>query len=42
MSRELGQVRRAALIGLAFGAGAFHLAIVGVLIMLMKRKSGRE
>jgi len=28
---------RAALIGLVFGAGAFHLAIVGVLLMLHKR-----
>ena len=32
-----GTPRRAALIGLAFGAGALHLAIVGVLLMLHQR-----
>ena len=31
------QVRRAILIGLAFGAGAVHLAVVGVLLMLHQR-----
>ena len=37
MTREFVRVRRAVLIGLAFGAGAFHLAIVGVLLMLHQR-----
>jgi branched-chain amino acid transport system permease protein len=31
------QARRAVLIGLAFGAGAVHLAVVGVLLMLHQR-----
>jgi branched-chain amino acid transport system permease protein len=31
------QLRRAMLIGLAFGAGAVHLAVVGVLLMLHQR-----
>ena len=31
------QLRRAVLIGLAFGAGAVHLAVVGVLLMLHQR-----
>ena len=31
------QVRRAILIGLAFGAGAVHLSVVGVLLMLHQR-----
>jgi branched-chain amino acid transport system permease protein len=31
------QLRRALLIGLAFGAGALHLAVVGVLLMLHQR-----
>jgi branched-chain amino acid transport system permease protein len=30
-------MRRAVLIGLAFGAGAVHLAVVGVLLLLMRR-----
>jgi len=30
-------MRRAILIGLAFGAGAVHLAVVGVLLMLHQR-----
>ncbi len=30
-------MRRAMLIGLAFGAGAVHIAIVGVLLMLHQR-----
>jgi branched-chain amino acid transport system permease protein len=33
----LQELRRAALIGLAFGAGALHLAVVGVLLMLHRR-----
>ena len=37
MTRNLVRMRRAVLIGLAWGAGAFHLAIVGVLLMLHQR-----
>src|SRR5580704_5083055 len=37
MTEGMQQARRAVLIGLAFGAGALHLAIVGVLLMLHKR-----
>ena len=37
MSGDLLQLRRAVLTGLAFGAGAVHLAIVGVLLMLHQR-----
>jgi branched-chain amino acid transport system permease protein len=33
----LAHLRRAVLIGLAFGAGALHLAVVGVLLMLHQR-----
>ncbi len=33
----MSQLRRAVLIGLAFGAGAVHLAVVGVLLMLHQR-----
>jgi branched-chain amino acid transport system permease protein len=32
-----GELRRAILIGLAFGAGAVHLSVVGVLLMLHQR-----
>jgi branched-chain amino acid transport system permease protein len=37
MSETAQQIRRAVLTGLAFGAGAVHLAIVGVLLMLHQR-----
>jgi branched-chain amino acid transport system permease protein len=33
----MGEARRAVLIGLAFGAGALHLSVVGVLLMLHQR-----
>jgi hypothetical protein len=37
MSGGLQQLRRAVLTGLAFGACAVHLAVVGVLLMLHQR-----